>query len=1187
MTKVLLHIYDYLKRHQALMWILLIVLVVLCVVLSLRLHYEENIADFLPRDKSNERYLGVYNGLSDEGQITVIFSSKDSTDGMSEERISTAVETFETYWNRVAEEEHDTMDVMLTCHIDESRVFDAMSYIRDHIGIMLTQQDYDRADSLLSLPHYVDTCLSNVKRMLSMPLSGMMTEGIANDPLNLFSPALKRLQSLSVSDDYQVMGDILFDQEGRHAFAFLTSPYETSDTKGNSVLAKRIARVIDSTQTSDDHITVSAVGAPLIAVTNAQQIKKDSIYSILIAVVLISIIMTMAIGYKRNLLWMAFSILFGWLFALAAISLFQPSISIIVVGIGSVLLGISVNYPLHYLDHLADHPNRRATLKDMIEPLVTGNITTVSAFACLVFVKADAMKDLGLFGALMLVGTILFVMVFLPHIAKPGRKRKTAETSEDENDVMTSKKSQRWARRAFLPVLLITLVLGVLSKNTSFDSDLHNINYMTRQQQADLELLNSTLQQDSTTDLVYIVSQAPTLNAALLAREQQLHHARISTIDTIDEGPSAIIPSLSRQQQSLQRWQSFQERHPQLRQQLLAAATRAGFTATAFAPFMQHLTDTYHTVSPDSMSSLLDVTSHYILRSDTGVSVVSFLHVDKKNTTTVKRAVEQLDDATLFAFDASDVGNHLVTTLNNDFNYILYVCSFVVFFFLWLSFGNLELSLLSFLPLTVGWLWILGLMDVASVQFNIVNIILATFIFGQGDDYTIFITEGLLYENAYGRKRLKGYRHSVILSALLMFVGMGALIIAKHPAMRSLGIVAMIGMATVVLMACYLPPVIFRWMVEKKGSKRKAPVTIKRLLITSGMLLFYIFFTLFIFTPFTLLYHLIGRDTEQKRDRYHRIMCRCVSIAVRHIPGVHYEEHRHSETFTRPAVIIANHQSHLDLMCMLALHPKVVIATNNWVWHNPIYSAIIRYAEFYPVGNGYQVHEDKLRQLVKRGYSIMMFPEGTRSTTCEVLRFHKGAFQLAKDLGVDILPLYLYGAGHVMPKEDILLRKGTITMEVGMRMTAEEVATKEVNELTHYYHHHYIAYCEAMRCRLSSLEEWIPMVKCQYLYKGRDIYRRCRQILNKTDIENNHFWPPEYHPCCKDDVIEVAEQGQGELSLLFSLLHPGIKVVAHITNEDDYLVATHCALHPDNLIFIMDETGETATIELEKGLAYE
>jgi predicted RND superfamily exporter protein len=175
--------------------------------------------------------------------------------------------------------------------------------------------------------------------------------------------------------------------------------------------------------------------------------------------------------------------------------------------------------------------------------------------------------------------------------------------------------------------------------------------------------------------------------------------------------------------------------------------------------------------------------------------------------------------------NAKNVGNQLVEILQSNFNYVSYVCGFVVFVFLWLSFGSIELALLSFLPLAVSWIWILGLMQLLGIQFNIVNIILATFIFGQGDDYTIFITEGLVYEYATGRRRLSSYRRSVVLLATLMFIGIGTLILAKHPALRSLAEVTIVGMGTVVVMAYYLPPLVFRWLTQtQKTHPRPLPV---------------------------------------------------------------------------------------------------------------------------------------------------------------------------------------------------------------------------------------------------------------------------------------------------------------------------------------------------------------------------
>jgi hypothetical protein len=62
-----------------------------------------------------------------------------------------------------------------------------------------------------------------------------------------------------------------------------------------------------------------------------------------------------------------------------------------------------------------------------------------------------------------------------------------------------------------------------------------------------------------------------------------------------------------------------------------------------------------------------------------------------------------------------------------------------------------------------------------------------------------------------------------------MFIGIGALIFAKHPALYSLAEVTIIGMFSVVLMAYLFPPLIFRWLVYSHGKERLRPLTIKNL----------------------------------------------------------------------------------------------------------------------------------------------------------------------------------------------------------------------------------------------------------------------------------------------------------------------------------------------------------------------
>ena len=1167
MNKFFLSIYDRLSRNKPLSVALLLAITALCIVSALQLDYKENIADFLPTDPEKERYSSVYNDLSDQGQVTVIFSA-DTTKLVGEEAsdaLMEALDAFEVNWKQ-----SDTSSLVndLQCRVNSNLAFEAIDFIRDNQPLFLTDDDYLRMDSLLAQPDYVATCMSNIKRMLSMPTVSMMVEGVKADPLNIYSPSLQRLSALNATEGFRMEDEYLFNEHGDKAFAFFSSPFSSSDTKGNAQLVVLINKVIAETEAIHPNIRISAVGAPTIAVTNAQQLKKDSLWSISLAIVLIFGILLFTMARKRNLLWLGVSILFGWIFALAVIALFKTGISIIVVGIGSVIVGIAVNYPLHYLDHIKQQPDKREALKDVIQPLVIGNITTVAAFACLVFVKAEAMRDLGLFGALMLVGTILFVMVFLPLYAVVPQKSKKLFV---DNGKEPSEKWRKIKLYLFWPILLITIILAYFSHDTSFDSDLHNINYMTRQQQEDLALLSESLQKEGENDLVYVVSEGRNLQEALRQNETMMaewRHLLPDSINAVVSGPDGLLPSMERQNESLQRWTAFWQRHPEVVDQVQTEALKAGFTENAFAPFIEGITKAYKPKAATEMTPILALCGTYTMQHDSLARVVTFVRIPLAASEPLKQQLRASLPENGFAFSQSDVGNHLVSALSNDFDYILYVCSIVVFFFLCLSFGRLELSLLAFLPLTIGWAWILGVMHLGGIQFNIVNIILATFIFGQGDDYTIFITEGLLYEYAYGKKMLKNYRNSVILSGILMFIGIGTLIFAKHPAMRSLAEVAIIGMATVVFMACYLPPIIFNWLTKKKGRIREVPLTLKRLFYTFMMFLVMIFCTFVIVTPLTFLYKYLVPDSEKKRYRYHQMIAFFTHVAVKLLPGVKCKlVNTVGETFEKPAVIIANHQSSIDLICMMMLHPKVVLLTNDWVWKDPFYGIIIRFAEYYPVSDGYDKNVDRLKGLVERGYSVVIFPEGTRSMTGEIIRFHKGAFQLAQALNVDLLPIYIHGAYHAMPKRDFfVLREGSVYVEIGQRMPANEVNAVDARALTSQFHRHYIEKYADLRSQLEDTAYVLTYVRYKYIYKGREAERECRRNLKRIRAHASEIDAMHYQS------IAVKNSGLGELAWTLALVHRDTPVFAFEADEDKYLIATHCSYIPDNLHFVRQES---------------
>lgn len=246
------------------------------------------------------------------------------------------------------------------------------------------------------------------------------------------------------------------------------------------------------------------------------------------------------------------------------------------------------------------------------------------------------------------------------------------------------------------------------------------------------------------------------------------------------------------------------------------------------------------------------------------------------------------------------------------------------------------------------------------------------------------------------------------------------------------------------------------------------PLTIFRglmtLLRTIYAIVFFIFTTLCMMTPLVHIYLLFGKITEKKKYNLHRILNFMAKFVLRYhkIPGVRYTESNNSgEDFTKPAVIICNHQSHLDLAPMLALTPKIIVLTADWVWKNPVYRFTIRNAEFLPASSGMDAIMPQLKSLVERGYSIAIYPEGTRSMDCSIGRFRQGAFHVAQTLGIDILPVVIYGTGKALKKRGRLLRKWPVHMEIDRRITPEEMMSmgettrRQASQMRKYYQKRY------------------------------------------------------------------------------------------------------------------------------------
>lgn len=242
------------------------------------------------------------------------------------------------------------------------------------------------------------------------------------------------------------------------------------------------------------------------------------------------------------------------------------------------------------------------------------------------------------------------------------------------------------------------------------------------------------------------------------------------------------------------------------------------------------------------------------------------------------------------------------------------------------------------------------------------------------------------------------------------------------------------------------------------------PRTFIRLLLraikTLSLFLFFVVLAGFLVTPAVFVYLNIGKVTEKKKKVLHRIICRVFRLCswiLKCSGNKSTLAGNVGEDFAKPSIIICNHQSVLDLLQVLSQTPNIVILTAKWVWNNPFFGYIIRNADFLPAYEGLEAMVPRLQELVDQGYSVAVFPEGTRSLDRRIGRFHQGAFYLADKLNLDILPMVVYGTGGALPKHAKLLKRWPMLLEIENRITREEISNygdtykSQASSLRKYY----------------------------------------------------------------------------------------------------------------------------------------
>jgi len=1171
---IFIFIYNLFTKRKIVFYIIIFGIVAIIVYSVLHLKLQENTNSIMPEDNRIASINNVLKNFRLSDRLVLDFSLKDTTVSNPDLLKEKAKEL--VFLLR----KDSSLIKKINFRVSNTSFRNVYDFFYNHLPLYLDKEDYDKIDSILSNKEKIKKTLTADFRSLISPAGIITKKYIFRDPFSITPLALKQLQNFRLDKNFIIYNSCIYTKNKKDLLIFIDPKYPSGNIDKNKPLIAQLDSAIKVVLQNSPDININYYGGTAVAIANAVRIKKDIMLTVNIAFVFILLFFIFFFRRGKILILIFIPTLLGAGIAISIISFIYGSISNIALGIGAVLVGISVDYSLHLFTHLRENGSIIETLKDISAPIIMSTTTTAVAFLSLFIVRSKALNQLGLFGALSVLFAAIVVLTIIPVFLSEKKLRKTDKRGLSFLETIAG---YEWHKNKYIiaAIILLSIIFSFTIKDIKFDSNIAHMNYqpekLTRAEKKLQKISSETLSS------VYLISSGKSLEEALNAmdsKENILSKAVNEGLVSKASIPSDLILTKERQKKKIAQWNRFWNNINRRKLETIIKQQGTYFKGDAFGQFYHLVNKDFKPIPVGGFSVLQkNFLNNYISHHGDNYSVATILKVDKKNKGQLFAKFK--GDKNIVIFDKQYFSNQFFRILKEDFDKLMLLSMFLVFAILLISFGRIELSLITFFPIILSWLWTLGLMGLFDIKFNIFNIIISTFIFGLGVDYSIFIMRGLLNNYKYGGKPVTPYKLSVLLSVITTILGIGVLIFAKHPALKSIAIVTIFGILSVVIISYTTLPLLFSILTMHKGRRRREPLTILNTFISVFSLSLLIIMA-FILTALIPVIYILPLPRKNIKHLFNIL----ISLGSSFIVWINFTIKKdlidfEKADFSKPSVIVANHQSHLDLVLLLRLYPKLIVITNKWVWNNPIYGLVIRFADYYPIFKGIGFDMEKLKRKVSEGYSIIVFPEGSRTPDESIKRFHQGAFKLANDLGLEITPVLIHGAYQCLPKTEFFMRSGKITQKFFDRVKVKpvdldknETYREQAKQLTSFMRKEF----KKLSLQIENTDIYRKSLVNQYIYKGPVLEW---YVKIKLKLEKNYRLLNEIIPL-KASIIDLG-CGYGYLDYMLRYVSKQRILTGIDYDQEKIDVANRIGIYDDGINFYVKDV---STEEIPKADVY-
>ena len=696
--------------------------------------------------------------------------------------------------DRLAEAMTEPWFSRVSAGIDQRDQLGIMEWVLQRMPNLFTADDAAAIETLFAGDALEAKLQENLRQLLG-PESLATKQFIQRDPLAIRNRVLMRMMQVNLAPNVRIQEGHFTSPDGLGVLLFAETEIPMTDAGGAKRLVDHISQLLDTHV--PPNLSARFICGHRYTVANAETIKADMVrvFGVSAAGLILIVLVFMR---HWTVLWVILVPATAVVVATGACAMIFETVSAATIGFGAALMGIAADFALHvYFAIRGERTQPHEVLGRLIRPLLLCAATTAGVFAVLLTSSLPLQRQLATFSIVGLLWALLAAVFVLPHLIRPARREQSPLRLPTA------------APRVIVAVWVVVAGAGaLLATGVQFDGSLRKVGMTPEAILADEYGIRDTW--GNLKDWAMIVVSSDDMQSALQTNETV--YRRLS--GALEAGSwistAALVPSMRTQQENLRRWGEFwvqAGRTDQLRQALAAA----GFVPGAFDGFFERVASPPDTFAPEALvdSGFDDLIRRLILHRNDAVHVLSLLP-DTPEMAAAFGAGRPIPGVRLLS--GGRMARQLEQLIAADCIRFMLLAAIGVTVLLGLLFRRVSTVLLALMPVATGVVCMAGIMAATGHALNLFNMAAGLLVIGMSVDYGIFMAHRATADAPPALER------AVLVSGLTTLAGFGSLTLAGHPAMQSIGMTVLFGIAPALATALIVTPAVAACIRPARGS---------------------------------------------------------------------------------------------------------------------------------------------------------------------------------------------------------------------------------------------------------------------------------------------------------------------------------------------------------------------------------